>query len=58
MIDLSTLLHLDKFNTSLSFYAWAFLYVVTPFLIPILWGLRNRATDPGTPDPDDVVVPQ
>jgi hypothetical protein len=30
--------------------------VVTPFLIPFLW-YRNRVTDPGTPDPGDLVVP-
>jgi uncharacterized membrane protein len=56
-MGLSTVLHIDKFNSSISFYAWGLLYAVTPFLIPILW-LRNRTTDPGTPDPDDVVVPQ
>jgi hypothetical protein len=54
---ISTLLHLDKFHQGhISFYAWLGLYIVTPFLVPILW-LRNRRTDPGTPDPDDVVVP-
>jgi hypothetical protein len=55
---IGTVLHWDRFNHShIAFYAWAFLYFTTPVLIPILW-LRNRATDPGTPDPDDVVVPQ
>jgi hypothetical protein len=54
---ISTLLHLDKFHQGhISFYAWLGLYIITPFLVPILW-LRNRRTDPGTPDPDDVVVP-
>jgi hypothetical protein len=54
---IATLLHLDKFHQGhISFYAWLGLYLVTPFLVPILW-LRNRRTDPGTPDPDDVVVP-
>jgi hypothetical protein len=54
---IATLLHLDKFHQGhISFYAWLGLYLVTPFLVPILW-LRNRRTDPGTLDPDDVVVP-
>ncbi len=56
-MGLATFLHLDKFTTGhISFYAWLILYVVTPFLIPFLW-YRNRVTDPGTPDPGDVVVP-
>ncbi len=56
-MGLATLLHWDKFNHShVSFYAWLILYLVTPFLVPILW-LRNRVTDPGTPDPSDVIVP-
>jgi putative effector of murein hydrolase LrgA (UPF0299 family) len=55
---LSSLLHFDRFNKEhVSFYAWMLLYIVTPFLIPALWFL-NRKADPGTPDPDDVVVPQ
>jgi hypothetical protein len=32
------------------------LYVITPFLVPFLW-IKNRVTDPGTPEPDDLVVP-
>ena len=56
-MGLSTLLHWDKFNHNhISFYAWLLLYLITPFLVPALW-LRNRVTDPGTPDPGDVVVP-
>ncbi|HUS13896.1 MAG TPA: hypothetical protein VM536_02660 [Chloroflexia bacterium] len=56
-MGLATFLHYEKFNhTHVSFYAWLFLYVVTPFLVPALW-FRNRVTDPGTPDPVDVVVP-
>ncbi len=55
-MGLATLLHFDKFNYShISFYAWLILYIVTPFLVPFIW-LRNRGADPGTPDPDDVVV--
>ena len=57
-MGLATLLHLDKFvpRDTASFWAWMILYIITPFLIPFLWW-RNRQTDPGTPDPDDVVVP-
>jgi hypothetical protein len=57
-MGVATLLHVEKYApySSFSFYAWAILYAVTPFLIPFLW-LRNRVTDPGTPDPDDVIVP-
>jgi hypothetical protein len=54
---IATILFWDRFNHGHpSFWAWAFLYFTTPFLIPFLWW-RNRGTDPGTPDPDDVVVP-
>jgi len=56
-MGLATVLHLEKFNFGhISFYAWLILYVVTPFLVPFIW-FRNRGTDPGTPDPDDIVVP-
>lgn len=56
-MGVATFLHLDKFTPDhISFYAWLILYVVTPFLIPFLW-YRNRVTDPGTPDPGDLVVP-
>jgi hypothetical protein len=55
---LATLLHWDKFDHNhVSFYAWLALYIVTPFLVPALW-LLNRRTDPGTPDRDDVILPQ
>ena len=58
VLGLSTILYWDRFNHDhIAFYAWVVLYFTTPFLIPILW-LRNRRTDPGTPDPDDLVVPQ
>ena len=55
-MGLATFLHWEKFNHShASFYAWLILYVVTPFLVPILW-FRNRVTDPGTPDASDVLI--
>ncbi len=57
-MGLATFLHWDKFNQShVSFWIWLGLYVVTPFLVPAMW-LRNRPTDPGTPEPIDLVVPQ
>ncbi len=54
---LATALHWDRFDTShFPFVLWLILYAVTPFLVPFLWWL-NRVTDPGTPEPDDQVVP-
>ncbi len=57
-MSVATFLHFDKFApySSLSFYAWTGLYVVTPVLVPFLW-FRNHVTDPGTPDRNDVMVP-
>ncbi len=53
----ATVLHYDKFNHSHpAFWAWLFLYLVTPLLIPALWW-RNGRTDPRQPDPDDVILP-
>jgi hypothetical protein len=58
VLGLTTILHWDQFNHHhVSFYAWVLLYFTTPFLIPLLW-LRNRRTDPGILDANDVVVPQ
>jgi hypothetical protein len=55
---LDTILHWDRFDLShIPFLLWLALYVVTPFLLPFLWW-RNRVTDPGTPEADDVIVPQ
>ena len=54
---LSTIIHWDKFNHNhISFYAWLVLYLITPILVPILW-LRNRVTDPITPEPTELIVP-
>lgn len=53
-----TVLHWSRFDLSLlGFQLWLVLYIVTPFLVPFVW-YRNRRTDPGTPEPDDVLVPQ
>ena len=56
-MGLSSVLHFDKFNgNQASIIAWMFLYALTPFVVPALW-LINRRTDPGTPEPGDVLVP-
>jgi uncharacterized membrane protein len=58
LLGIATLLHWDRFSHDhISFVAWVTLYFTTPFLVLAVW-LRNRVTDPGTPEPDDVVVPQ
>jgi hypothetical protein len=56
-LGIATLLHLDRFTPGhIAYYIWFILYLVTPFLIPIVW-LRNRVTDPGTPEPHDGLIP-
>jgi hypothetical protein len=57
-MGIATILHWNIFNHShISFFAWAILYFTTPFLVLGAW-LRNRNTDPGTPDANDFIVPQ
>ena len=57
-MGLATILSWDKFTQGhVSFYAWVVLYFTTPFLVLAEW-LRNRRTDPGTPDPHDFVFPR
>ncbi len=54
---LATFLHLDRFHqATTSFWLWTVIYVITPFLVPLVW-LRNRAADPGTFEPNDLTVP-
>jgi hypothetical protein len=56
-MGLATLLHWDKFNHShVSFWLWTITYVVTPFLIPLVWYL-NQKTDPHMPDAVDATLP-
>jgi hypothetical protein len=58
LLGIATILHWDRFNHShISFYTWAILYFTTPFLVFAVW-LRNRTTDPGTAEPNDVIIPQ
>lgn len=53
----ATILHWDRFDMRhFPFQLWLILYIVTPFLVPFMW-LRNRVTDPGTPEEDDLIVP-
>jgi hypothetical protein len=54
---IGTFNHLDRFATAhVAFWIWVGLYVVTPVLVPLAWW-RNRATDPGTPEPDEPPLP-
>ena len=54
---LATILHWDRFDIHhFPFQLWLFLYIVTPFLVPYLW-IKNRVTDPGAPESDDLTVP-
>ena len=50
----ATLLHWNRFHHgSLPFYAWTGIYVITPFLVPILWW-RNRASASSELDEKDI----
>lgn len=54
-MGIATILHWDRFNHQhISFYTWTLLYFTTPFLVLGTW-LRNKRTDPGTPDPQDLI---
>jgi hypothetical protein len=56
-IMLVTIVHWDRFHHgTLAFSAWVLIYLIAPPLVALIWW-RNRRTDPGTPEPDDVVVP-
>jgi hypothetical protein len=58
LLGIATILHWDRFNHShISFYTWATLYFTTPFLVFAAW-LRNRTTDPGTAELNEVIIPQ
>ena len=54
---IATFDHLDRFATThVAFWIWVGLYVATPVLVPLAWW-RNRATDPGTREPDEPTLP-
>jgi hypothetical protein len=58
LMMIATLLHWDKFTHGhVSFLTWTILYATTPFLVFGAW-LRNRASDAGYPDPQDVDTPR
>ncbi|HVL97971.1 MAG TPA: hypothetical protein VM324_01590 [Egibacteraceae bacterium] len=55
LLLVATFLHWDRFTHGhVSFWAWLALYLVTPWLLPLLW-LRNRRHDPGAPAEGDTV---
>src|SRR3954471_8472007 len=55
---IGTFNHLERFATAhAAFWIWVGLYVNTPILAPLAWW-RNRATDPGTPEPDEPALPR
>jgi peptidoglycan/LPS O-acetylase OafA/YrhL len=55
---LATILHWDRFHAGQwPALAWASVYALTPFLVPVIWRLNQR-TDPRVPEANDVVVPK
>lgn len=53
---ISTLLHWDRFSHGrLGFTLWLVLYIVTPFLVPILWNY-NRKAAAVEPEADDLAI--
>lgn len=55
---IATLLHWENFNHAhVTFWIWAFLYIVAPFLVPAIWILNGR-TDPRIPDENDITLPK
>ncbi len=55
-MGIATFLHWDKFtHDHISFVTWVALYLTTPFLVVGTW-LRNRQTDPGTPESKDLIL--
>src|SRR3954449_8828851 len=55
---IGTFNHLDRFATAhVAFWIWVGLYVTTPVLVPLAWW-RNRATDPGMPEPGEPPLPR
>lgn len=53
---IATFLHWDRFSHGrLGFYLWLILYIVTPFLVPVLW-YNNRKADSGEPESNDIAI--
>ena len=58
LLGIATLLHWDRFTHGhVSFYAWAGLYFIAPFLVLGVW-LLNRRTDPNLLADGDVEIPR
>jgi hypothetical protein len=56
LLGIATFMHWDKFNHDhVSFWAWLFLYVVSPFLLPVLAVANWRAGADDTTEADDQV---
>jgi len=54
---IATFVHWDRFSHGrLGFTLWLVLYIVTPFLVPLLW-FRNRKADSGEPETNDLTIP-
>jgi hypothetical protein len=54
---LATIIHWDRFELNhFPFQLWLALYILTPFIVPWLW-IKNRVTDLGNPETDDLTVP-
>lgn len=54
---LATIIHWDRFDLNhFPFQLWLVLYILTPFIVPWLW-IKNRVTDLGNPETDDLTVP-
>lgn len=56
LLGITTLLHWDGFHHGETpFLLWAWVYAITPFLVPALW-LVNRRHDPGLPQHRDATI--
>ena len=52
----ATFLHWDRFSHGrLGFTLWVILYLITPFLVPMIW-FYNRKTDSDQSEPHDVII--
>jgi len=58
LLAVVSVLHWAEFNHGhVAFYAWVIVYGLAPPLVVVIWW-RNRATDPGLPEPTDILVPR
>lgn len=48
VMGIATILHWDRFNHEhLAFWIWAVLYFTTPFIVPLVWYINQRAVGEG-----------